>query len=513
MNKPGSVGKFICLVTCTAAMAIGLPVTSRASHDNKPVQQNAWETACRHKLPTTGPFSPQEHRAWEDRICLGREANLSEFGASAAKECDPANADKWPAARTLSPVFLHTILFNKPLRDALPVPEVHISCAHFKVPLNLSNYILKPELWLDNSRFDGQVDLSELRGEQAITFDDSVLAGGLLGKNLHLNADLRLRRAQVEDLSLPGAHIAGMLNLASARLKKLYAPSVVFGHSLYMNAKARFGGVNLQNAKIGDDLAVNTANASGRFDLMGATIGGELILNLSDQPPGGITWEKAASIILQDTKAGTLNDSRTAWYLKHRPGEFIPIDIKGFTYERLGGFGEGDSENMAQRDVEWLLTWLSAQTNTQRLYNPQPYRQLAKVVREQGFISKSDEILYAMRDQQRNAGNISSTRKFWLTLQWLFIGYGHDNLRSLVPFSAMVLPGFWLCRFASETHTLSPAGRFWFSLDRALPFVELGPARDVTAPENWVGSYFYVHTILGFILASFLFAGLTGFVG
>ena len=45
--------------------------------------------------------------------------------------------------------------------------------------------------------------------------------------------------------------------------------------------------------------------------------------------------------------------------------------------------------------------------------------------------------------------------------------------------------------------------------------VKVSPAtlhhNHVKAPKNWVGSYFYVHAIAGFVLASFLFAGLTGF--
>lgn len=77
----------------------------------------------------------------------------------------------------------------------------------------------------------------------------------------------------------------------------------------------------------------------------------------------------------------------------------------------------------------------------------------------------------------------------------------------------MVVMGALLCSKAKELERLSIGQRLWYSFDRALPIVRLGAAKDDNAPRNWVSSYFYVHQIVGFILVSFLLAGLSGFAG
>ncbi|MEM7425334.1 MAG: hypothetical protein AAF441_04525 [Pseudomonadota bacterium] len=548
----------ICLASLLLCVAGLWPSASRAAHDDQPSRQYVWEQTCRHPLPEEGSFTPQEQWAWRERICIGKPANLREFAAADTADCETDKHRDWQEAQVLSPKFLATIFFTEPFRSAPPAPRIQITCAWVKEDLNFSNYTLPMELWFDDSRFDGTVELTGLRVEQSLTFDGSRFAKAINARNLAVAVDLRMRRAQLPSLLLRGAHLGGSLTLSGIKISqsfsarsakidhavlldggarlnfadlsnaeigrqisfkrsqvtgKLVAHGMSVKGDVLMNGAAVFNTVNLQSSTIGDGLAVDTARVSGLLDITNAKINGELTLNLGDQPPGDVAWGPGASFILQNTTIGALNDSRTAWFYKDRPNNFIPLDLKGFTYATLGGIGEGNSENMAQREVDWHLGWLQAQTNTENLFTPQPYQQLAKVVGELGFASKRDEILYAMRDSERTSNNISAGRKTWLTMQWLVIGYGYENLRALVPFGLLVLFGVWAGRFAESTRKISPLKRFWFSLDRALPFVELGLANDIEPPKNWVGSYYYIHAILGFILASFLFAGLTGFAG
>ena len=538
------------------ALTCVLPSVTRAAHDGRPTQQYPWETTCRHPLPADGPFTAQERWAWDKRLCIGKPANLREFATGDSAPCDPDAITEWLDAQTLSPTFLTTILFTQPFKSAPPSPKLQITCAWIKDDIDFSNNSLAQEFWFDRSRFDGSVDLTALRVEQSLTFDGAEFKQLIHGRNMSIGVDLRMRKARLAAMQLDGAKLNGSLVMSGAvitdglsarslhvahallldqgaKIKsvdlsnasigrqlsfrsstvehRLLADDIVLRGDLVMNAEARFNAVALLDAVVSGSMQIDTATVTNRFDLTNAKIAGELTLNIGDEPAGDVAWEDEAALVLQNTKIGALNDSRTAWFYKDQPGKFIPLDLKGFAYETLGGLGEGDAENMAQRDVEWQLEWLAAQTNTENLYTPQPYQQLAKVVGELGFITKREEILYAMRDSERTSGNISTARRIWLTLQWLVIGYGYDNVRSLIPFGILVLFGAWAGRYAESTGALSPAKRFWFSLDRALPFVELGLANEIEAPKNWVGSYFYVHAILGFILASFLFAGLTGF--
>lgn len=548
--------KLNLIAVLALALLLGMPAPPRAAHDGQPAQQYPWETVCRHPLPADGPFTAQERWAWDERLCIGKPANLREFAAKDARSCDPEKIAEWLEAQTLSPTFLMTVLFTQPFKSALPSPKLQITCAWVKDDIDLSNNTLSQEFWFDRSRFDGSVDLTALRVEQSLTFDGAEFKQLIHGRNMSIEVDLRMRNAKIAAMQLDGAKLDGSLVMSGAVIAdglsgrslqvahallldegakiqsidltnasigrqlsfsgstvehRLVADDIVLRGDLVMNAEAQFSAVALLDSVITGSMQIDTATVTNRFDLTNAKIAGELTLNIGDEPDGDVAWEDQAALVLQNTKIGALNDSRTAWFYKDRPGKFIPLDLKGFAYETLGGLGEGDAESMAQRDVEWMLEWLSAQTNTANLYTPQPYQQLAKVVGELGFVSKREEILYAMRDSERTSDNISAERQIWLTLQWLVIGYGYDNIRSLIPFGLLVVFGAWLGRYAETTRALSPAKRFWFSLDRALPFVELGLANEVEAPKNWVGSYYYVQAILGFILASFLFAGLTGF--
>jgi hypothetical protein len=52
--------------------------------------------------------------------------------------------------------------------------------------------------------------------------------------------------------------------------------------------------------------------------------------------------------------------------------------------------------------------------------------------------------------------------------------------------------------------------RLVYSLDIFLPVVCLRKSHEDIDLEGWVRIYFYVHKIFGYILASFLIAGLSG---
>ena len=52
---------------------------------------------------------------------------------------------------------------------------------------------------------------------------------------------------------------------------------------------------------------------------------------------------------------------------------------------------------MMSRPVSWYVDWLGRDAS----FSPQPYRQLAGVFREAGADDKANEILYALRERER----------------------------------------------------------------------------------------------------------------
>ncbi len=54
------------------------------------------------------------------------------------------------------------------------------------------------------------------------------------------------------------------------------------------------------------------------------------------------------------------------------------------------------------------------------------------------------------------------------------------------------------------------AQRYWYSFDMALPLIELNKRHEGVKHAGIVTVYFYFHKIAGFVLVSFLIAGLSG---
>jgi hypothetical protein len=101
-------------------------------------------------------------------------------------------------------------------------------------------------------------------------------------------------------------------------------------------------------------------------------------------------------------------------------------------------------------------------------------------------------------------------RYAWLTtLNWV-IGYGHHIERALGWTIGLVILGAIVLRISGEgpKHGL-PVG-LSYSFDMLLPVIKLRDAHYQIDLVGWPRYYFYAHKIAGFVLASFLVAGISG---
>jgi len=178
----------------------------------------------------------------------------------------------------------------------------------------------------------------------------------------------------------------------------------------------------------------------------------------------------------------------------------------------LGGLNAAEGENIATRPADWFVKWIESPENHDKLFNPQPYQHLAATLRAGGQPDKADSILYAAKNHQLRAGNTGGWTKIKLRLLRGLIGYGYYNYRAVLWFLAVVVLGTVLAGYSVDltAQYAAVADRFWYSFDMALPIVELNGDHKKRIAENWVAVYFYVHKMLGFVLASFLVAGLSG---
>lgn len=207
---------------------------------------------------------------------------------------------------------------------------------------------------------------------------------------------------------------------------------------------------------------------------------------------------------------------------------------------------------MPSRTVAWFLCWLGSQSK----FSPQPYDQLAAVLRTQGGSEAADEILYAGRERERHeaSSGLKSVKMFALSR---VIGYGYYAWWSGLWFLGLLVVGAVAHACLEKEPKERPPTRAlraleisalralgWstpepkkkekrpkkgglvrrnlnrvaayvlslltYSLEMMLPLVRLrGQTRDFKFTFHDL--YFTFHGIVGIALTTFLAAGLAGF--
>lgn len=294
-----------------------------------------------------------------------------------------------------------------------------------------------------------------------------------------------------------------------------------------------------QPTKPDDDHDPDALKPAPVADLSAATIGGQLTLEL---PLPETATNGTVRLDLRDAKAGSLQvfDRETkaagwleSWMLwiarmtRHReadparwpePGS---VQLDGFRYDRLGGFGVERDDEMAGRTPEWLKRWLSLDDP----YSPQPYEQLAAVLRQAGEVERANRILHNGRERARKSAWSwrQPLKTIWgfpravgLFLLKITIGYG-IGLRffyALIWVGLFTAIGWWMLGpdpvGTTAVKLTGSLEKGFYSFDQLLPIIELDKRfSDVNLPEP-VATYFRVHRFFGFLLGAFITAGIAG---
>lgn len=372
----------------------------------------------------------------------------------------------------------------------------------------------------------GVLDMSRAHFEGAIIADSLKLGGSLLMQE----AVLLTAAAQLGDtppvLNLRQAEIAGSLVMLRARIQLgIIAESLKLGGNLLLIGSTFTVAPDFSGATIGRIVEL-TSTALPGLDLSGALVKGDLRLSVGDASVP--TWTGGGALYLRNTSVQSIEDAEGAW--PHR------IDLKGFTYARLGGtFGAG-AVDMLRRPAESYAAWLARDPVLAR----QPYEQLAGVFRAAGDRDRADAILTAYRDRERteawrdgqcwntdNAlwqrplawGNEDCRNALWLGLLWATIGYGIGDgpFRIVWWVLGMTLLGALVLGWAKPAGRRGLAWRAGASLDQLLPIISLNKEFDEYFHDpkrerlhGWQLGYFAAQALVGFLLASFLVAGLSG---
>jgi hypothetical protein len=377
-----------------------------------------------------------------------------------------------------------------------------------KAEVDLRGASIGSNLEMDGSTFGGKVSLNSAK----------VGGGAFLRRGATFKAEVDLVNASIGTvLAMNGSTFEGKVDLSSA---KVGAAALLWDATF----KAKF---YLTGASIGSNLDFSAASITGPVEMTGCQVEGELRLGVSQNQR--TRWKQGALLVLRNARVGALQD----WWRDSSDNSWPDVlELDGFTFDRLGGlYGRGEEVNMMARPSWCYLEWLGKDPGS----SPQPYEHLASLFRRAGEPGKANDILYAARERRRRLalskvdyrGHHKDREVFeavGLGLLRLTIGYGLGNryFRALWWVGALTLLGMLVLIAAGQHSPARWPSLFFASLDQFLPVIKLNKAHDVLIfgdssahplvdPQPyWVQAYFYLHKIAGWVLGSFIVAGLAG---
>ncbi len=284
--------------------------------------------------------------------------------------------------------------------------------------------------------------------------------------------------------------------------------------------------------------------AEGKVSLVGATI--------NDLVYTGVISPGKAELDLRSAKIGTLWDEEKSWPKKGN------LYLHGLVYDSLDG--------MAPKDFKSRIEWL--RLNGGKEFSPQPYEQLAEVLKRSGHKKDATEVLIAKNKDIAELGTeLSITQWLWYKFLGPMIGYGYKPLNVFwkgpmgIWFFGSIL--FWLVLggglfwtgYYGENRIMSPINTdvyaksdedvsdtnatinneyptfqfITYSIDAFLPLVDLHQSKywlpnankgNVLLETRWFKIrsgglflvYLWCHIAVGWILSTLFVVGLTGLV-
>ena len=246
-----------------------------------------------------------------------------------------------------------------------------------------------------------------------------------------------------------------------------------------------------------------------------------------------MSLENGATLELSGANVGWLFDEEHSW---PEPGKLL---IDGFSYGAIGGTLAILPGRKSPIDARSRLRWLALQPG----FHPQPYRQLAKVLRESGDEPVAIRVLIAAEDERyRRYGWAGGILGGFLKKT---IGYGHRPMLTVFFMLGVIVVGWAIVAIGKRAGVMRPTWPenppasektnyprlrpFLYSLDVFLPFVNLHQERyfwpDGDAAGDCVifggrlgirGSvvqyYLWLQIMSGWLLSAVFIAGVTGLI-
>jgi hypothetical protein len=383
--------------------------------------------------------------------------------------------------------------------------EVVLRSAHIGGTLELDRSTVRRTLDMERLRVDSsvymrhgqfsEVVLRSVRISGTLEVDGSTVTGTLNMDRLRVDSSLFLRNdAKFADVNLMSTRVGGQLNMINAKVGgNLQCYSLVVDEDGLLYDAQFTGTIDCKFSKF-RNLYLNNSTFGGDVDLSSGQIS-ELELGEA-VPQHSAQWSPGKALILRNARAETIPLLTDAW-----PAQ---VDVNGFTYKAL----RHDIAVNPGRTPECSSGLFRCWFGKQKSFSPHAYEQLALAFQNQGHADDARAIRYDGRERERSES--TGLRYAWLTtLNWA-IGYGHHIELAMVWTLVLVIVGAGVMRISGEgpKHGL-PVG-LSYSFDMLLPIIKLRDAHYEIDLMGWPRYYFYVHKIAGYVLASFLIAGISG---
>jgi len=374
-----------------------------------------------------------------------------------------------------------------------------------------------------------EVEIRRGKKEKVALSADRAEIGGdvFLNEGFHATGEVRFLGAKITgNLSC----IVGKFENAGGRA--LVADRAEIGGSVLLTQGFRATGeVRLLGARIRGDLSCTHSiieNPSGHaLSADGLVVRRVLFLSRGFKATGKVRLVHAKTRVLVDDEA--------SWPAH---GD---LNLEGFVYKGIVG----------PTDAASRLRWLGRQYPEKRRrgdYHPQPYEQLAAVLRRAGHVAQAKKVFMEKEKDLRKYGDLGPWARAWNWILWATIGYGYRVRRGA---AAIVLLGvlfFWLGNradllsptFPSPAEAGAPSEKrldetfcpWVYSLDTFLPIVDLhqegrwlpnrggGDVVTIFWPDRYIGItwgkllfiWFWFEIGAGWLLTTLALAGLTGLI-
>ncbi|PXA92235.1 hypothetical protein DMC25_05085 [Caulobacter sp. D4A] len=327
------------------------------------------------------------------------------------------------------------------------------------------------------SLYKARVGVEERSSRTAIDLSGARIGGDLFAEEAHVTGRFVLRGAKMSQLALSGAQLVAdgaCLSITEAEI----TGSIEMGHPFHATGLIDAFGVRVGGswvlggelksagklalkgacARVGGNLGLVDVTVEGRVDFLGATVSGGFLLvgNRFDEGFNGL------SVVLDDADLGIVmevsrntaldGDARPAGrfslvaartrLLDDDPWTAWPeagrLDLTGFTYETLKAHGAANSD--AKRRLDWLRLQ-HGKSPKAKDFSPQPYEQLAKVLRAGGHSADADRVAIEKRRMRARC----KADGFWSRLVSRFMDvtsrYGYSPARALAWTTSYALAG------------------------------------------------------------------------